>query len=70
MRNTTDPNPSTAADARRVTSETYPDSTYGAVPILDQYDAVDAYSPYDDGGLDTVPAAHAAYVDHHQRQWL
>jgi hypothetical protein len=24
----------------------------------------------DDGGLETVPAAHAAYVDHHQRQWL
>ncbi len=31
------------------------------VPTLDQYS---------DGGLETVPAALAACIDHHQRQWL
>ena len=61
MRDTTAPNPCTAAYVRRAITETYPDSTYGAVPTLDQYD---------DGGLETVHAAYAAYVDHHQRQWL
>jgi hypothetical protein len=61
MRDTTESNAGAATEVRLAINEAYPDSTYGAVPALDQYD---------DGGLDTVPAAHAAYVDHHQRQWL
>jgi hypothetical protein len=67
MRDTTDPNPCTAAYVRQAITGIYPDSSDDAVPTLDQYDAVEAYRAYDDGGLETVPAAH---VDHHQRQWL
>lgn len=68
MKNTTDSSAFTAADMRVALSEIYPDSTYGAVPALDRYDALEAYRAYDDGGLEEVPQAHAAYVDFHQRQ--
>ncbi len=51
-------------------SETYLDSAYVAAPALDQYHAVEAYRAFDDGDLEAVPAALAAYGDHHQRQWL
>ncbi len=70
MTDTTESNTYTAADVRLALSEIYPDSTYGAVPALDQYDALEAYRAYDDGGLEAVPQALAAYVDCHQRQWL
>ena len=70
MRDTTESNTYTAADVRLALSEIYPDSTYGAVPALDQYDALEAYRAYDDGGLEEIPQALAAYVDFHQRQWL
>ncbi len=55
---------------RLALNEAYPDSTYGAVPALDQYDAVEACHAFDDGELKTVPKALAAYADHYQRQWL
>ena len=47
-------------------SEIYPDSTRGAVPVIDQYDALEAYRAFDDGGLAEAPLALAAYVDHLQ----
>ncbi len=59
-----------AIDVLPALSETYFDSAYVAAPDLDQYHAVEAYRAFDDGGLEAVPAALAAYVDHHQRQWL
>ena len=70
MRDTTESNTHMAADVRLALSEIYPDSTYGAVPALDQYDALEAYRAYDDGGLEEIPQALAAYIDFHQRQWL
>jgi hypothetical protein len=70
MKDTTESNAYAATEMSLALHEAYPDTTYGDVPTLDQYDAVEAYSAYDDGELETVPAAHAAYVDHHQRQWL
>lgn len=60
----------TATDVRLALSEIYPDSTDGAPPAIDRYDAIEAYRAFDDGGLGAVPAALAAYVDHHQRQCL
>lgn len=68
MRNTIDSRAFTAADMRIALSEIYPDSTYGAVPALDQYDALEAYRAFDDGGLGAVPQALLAYVNFHQRQ--
>ncbi len=59
-----------AAEIRITLSEIYPDSTYGAIPALDQHDTLEAYRAYDDGGMETMPEVLAAYVDFHQRQWL
>ncbi len=70
MRNTIHSSAFTATDMRIALSEIYPDSTYGAVPALDRYDALEAYRVYDDGGLESVPQALAAYVDFHQHQWM
>ena len=70
MRETTKSNTYAVADVRLAFSEIYPDSTYGAVPAVNQYDALEAYRAYDDGGLDELPQALAPYVDFYQQQWL
>jgi hypothetical protein len=70
MRCATDLAAYTATDRRIAHSDIYPVSTCDVVPALDRYDAVEAYRAYDDGGLEAVPEALAAYVDFHQRQWL
>ena len=46
--------------------EEFPDMTYGAIPVVDYRDAVEAYLAFDDGGLAEVPHAFAAYLDHHR----
>lgn len=51
-------------ELRIALSEIYPDATYGAIPVSDQRDALDAYRAYDDGTLAEVPHAHAAYLVH------
>ncbi|MCH7831178.1 MAG: hypothetical protein IIB75_11590 [Proteobacteria bacterium] len=56
----------TANDMRIALNEIYPDSTYGAVPVIDQYDALEAYLAFDDGALAEAPQALAAYIDHQQ----
>ena len=56
----------TATDMRIALNEIFPDSTYGAVPVIDQYDALEAYLAFDDGALAEAPQALAAYVDHQQ----
>ena len=58
----------TAADMRIALSEIYPDTAYGAVPVQDQYDAIEAYRAFADGGLHAAPRALAAYVTSQQRQ--
>lgn len=62
-----DTNDFTANDMRIALNEIFPDSTYGAVPVIDQYDALEAYLAFDDGALAEAPQALAAYVDHQQR---
>ena len=56
----------TANDMRIALNEIFPESTYGAIPVVDQYDALEAYLAFDDGALAEAPQALAAYVDHHQ----
>ena len=57
----------TANDMRIALNEIFPESTYGAIPVIDQYDALAAYLAFDDGALAEAPQALAAYVDHQQR---
>ncbi len=61
-----DANDFTANDMRIALNEIFPDSTYGAIPVVDQYDALEAYLAFDDGALAEAPQALAAYVDHQQ----
>jgi len=56
----------TATDMRIVLDEVFPESNYGAIPVVDQYDALEAYLAFDDGALAEAPQALAAYVDHQQ----
>ncbi len=56
-----------ANDMRIALNEIYPESTYGAIPVINQYDALDAYLAFDDGTLAEAPHALAAYVSHQQR---
>jgi hypothetical protein len=44
----------------------FPDMTYGAIPVVDYRDALEAYLAYDDGALAEAPHAFAAYMDHHR----
>jgi hypothetical protein len=46
--------------------EEFPDMTYGAIPVVDYRDALEAYLAYDDGALAEAPHAFAAYIDHHR----
>ena len=67
MSNRIEPN---ATEIRIALREIYQGSAYGAVPALDQHDALEVYRAYDDGGMEAIPEALAAYVDFHQRQSL
>lgn len=46
--------------------EEFPDMTYGAIPVVDYHDALEAYLAFDDGALAEAPHAFAAYMDHHR----
>ncbi len=56
----------TANNMRIALNEIFPDSTFGAIPVIDQYDALEAYLAFDDGALAEAPQALAAYIDHQQ----
>ncbi len=66
MTNQNNSNDFTATDMRIVLDEVFPESNYGAIPVVDQYDALEAYLAFDDGALAEAPQALAAYVDHQQ----
>ena len=66
MANENDSNKFTATELRIALNEVFPDATYGAVPVIDQYDALEAYLAFDDGALAQAPQALAAYVAHQQ----
>ncbi len=66
MRDQFGANDFTAYDMWFALNEIFPDSTYGAVPVIDQNDALEAYLAFDDGALAEAPQALAAYVEHQQ----
>ena len=70
MKNTNNSGAYAAADTRIPLSEIYPKTTYGTVPVLDQYAELEAYRAFDDGGMEAVSQALPAYVDFHQHQWI
>ncbi len=51
MTNTFDANEFTATDLRIALNENFPEATYGAIPVIDQYDLLEAYLAFDDGAL-------------------
>ncbi len=61
-----DPTTITATDMRIALDENFPDSNYGAIPVIDQYDTLEAYLAFEDGTLAEAPQALAAYVNHQQ----
>ena len=63
-------NEPTSSELLIALTELYPDATYGAVPVIDQWDAVEAYRAFDDGGLSEAPQALAAYVHYQQHATL
>ncbi|MEJ8566421.1 hypothetical protein V3330_02180 [Wenzhouxiangellaceae bacterium CH-27] len=60
MERVTDLNPS-ALVALAVT-EAFPEQSYGAVPMVEQSDAVEAYLAFDEGVLAEAPLAFEAYI--------
>ena len=56
----------TATRLRIALNEIYPEATYGAIPVIDQCDALEAYLALDDGALIQALEAFAAYVIHEQ----
>ncbi len=62
MTNKFDANEFTATDMRIALNEVFPEATYGAIPVIDQYDALEAYLAFDDGALAEAPDALATYV--------
>ncbi len=62
MTNRLDPNEFTATDLRIALNEVFPESTYGAIPVIDQYDALEAYLAFNDCEITDAPDALAAYV--------
>ena len=50
MTNRFDANEFTATDLRIALNEIFPEATYGAIPVIDQYDALKAYFALDETG--------------------
>ncbi len=66
MTNRLDPHEFTATDLRIALNEIFPEATYGAIPVIDQYDALQAYLAFDDGAKVEAPVVLAAYITHMQ----
>ena len=66
MKHTMDIDYDLATELRLALNESFPEATYGAIPVINQYDALEAYRAYDDGSLAEAPQAYAAYVIHQQ----
>ncbi len=61
-----DPTEITSIDMRIALDENFPDSNYGAIPVIDQSDALEVYLAFEDGTLAEAPQALAAYVSQQQ----
>ncbi len=51
---TLEPDEFTATDMRIALNEIFPDATYGAIPVIDQYDALVAYLAFDDRAVPRI----------------
>ena len=67
MKHTMDLDHDLVTELRLALNESFPEATYGAIPVINQHDALEAYRAYDDGSLAEAPQAYAAYVTHQQR---
>lgn len=56
--------PTHSFELRRAHNCSYPDDSRSELPVVDQFDAVEAYRAFDDGALAEAPFALAAYVTH------
>ena len=57
-----DPSEFTATLLRIALNELFPESTYSAVLVIDQYDLLQANHALDEGALDEAPPVLEAYV--------
>ncbi len=67
MRNTFDPNEFAASNMKIALNKNFAEATYGAIPVIDQYDLPEAYLAFDDSALAEAPQAFDAYVSHNQQ---
>ena len=58
-----------ATEVQLALTDAYPDTTFGAVPITEQYDALMSYRAADDDVLAEIPGALAAHLDYQRKQW-
>ena len=58
-----------ATEVQLALTEMFPNSTFGAVPVTDQYDALTSYRTVDDEALAEIPGALAAHLDYQRNQW-
>ena len=63
MRNKFDRNEVTATNMRIALNEKSPELTFGAIPVIDQYELLQAYFAIDNGALAEASQALAAYVN-------
>ncbi len=66
MTNKFDSDEFSATDLTIALNDIYPEATYGAIPVIDQYNELETYLAFDDGALAEAPQALAAYVTHQQ----
>ncbi len=64
MTNRFDPHEFTATDLRIALNEIFPEATYGAIPVIDQYTALETYLAFDNGALAEAPQSLGANVSH------
>ncbi len=67
MNNTFDLVEFTATDMRIALNENFPEATHGAIPVIDQYELLQAYLEFDDGALADASQTLDAYVGHRRR---
>lgn len=58
-----------ATEIQLALNEVYPDSTFGAVPVAEQYDALISYRAVDNDAIAEIPEAFAAHIDCQRKQW-
>ncbi len=63
-----DPNEISSTDMIIALNELFPETTYGAVPVIDQFEAFEIYAAFEDGGLAEAPSALEVYLNNQQHQ--